>query len=443
MDAALSDYCTIEGAAIDSLITEILDAFDAQELNQAIRVEFGVSMYAEYVASDLAGRDLVFELLEAFRRRGTTAIFLRALRRRRPTKPSLISVIQELCPAAMGEPRSAKAEVRTVKTGLEELLARADDPIVKPALQSSSRNLEGLADGFVQLKAYKGLHDCLQVIQLKQYRLLISDLKRLRDDPQASYTLDSQVRELENCSRTARASAELLPDTPRERRMEIKLIVDPLETAVKDLDMAIKNLDDRSAGSSARAIRGLIRMQPVRVNAILTATAEDLPLDSLIAAFQDVRARLGNGNPARANIDNALQSLQNLLPRLRGAVAEHDRWQSIENELWAADQSMEQGPEPQVEEFKANWGRARPLIEVLQSRDPEADWVKNSKKFADEVDVALPADITRARINYGRFRNEALLQFSRVDGVLSALCAEIVELGKPLRDLLKKVPDDN
>ena len=84
MDHSLSDYCTIGGVGIGVLTPEIAAAFDSFDLEELIRITFSVGLYEEYLAPNLTDRHLISKLLEALEKRGTTAIFLRAVRLARP-----------------------------------------------------------------------------------------------------------------------------------------------------------------------------------------------------------------------------------------------------------------------------------------------------------------------------------------------------------------------
>src|SRR2546422_6317837 len=68
--------------------------------------------------------------------------------------------------------------------------------------------------------------------------------------------------------------AQLLPDTALARRMEMKMVVDPLTQAVNQLRDAISDLDYPSAALALNTIRGLLRREPSRINGQLTATAD-------------------------------------------------------------------------------------------------------------------------------------------------------------------------
>ncbi len=341
MPDLVSDYCTVDGAGIGVLSPLITDAFVAEELEELVRFTFSQGLYEEYVPEGLSGGHLVFTLLNALGRRGTTVIFLRAVRTARSGRPELVAAIARLCPAAANNAPSAKQQVASVLAGLETLKTHAADAAIAGPLRLSRDQLGGLAAGFDRLKSYKALHDCLQQIQIRQYRQLVDDVKRLRTDPLVSVTLDNQLLQLDILSDAAVEGAGGLPDTPLERRLEMRWIR-ILKTSLIQLREAVAAFDDRAATLAVTSIRDLIRKEPFRVNGLLTATAEGLPLGDLIETIGSVCNAIAANDPSRAKLDVAHQALQNLYPRLRGQVAEHDRWQDVENELWSADQAMDQ-----------------------------------------------------------------------------------------------------
>lgn len=438
MPDLVSDYCIVDGPGIGELTPLITNAFIANELEELVRITFSEGLYQEYVPSGLTDRDLVFTLLEALGRRGTTVIFLRAVRKSRPAVPDLIGAIARHCPAAANDAAAAETQVNRVLESLKTLKSAPVRAAAATALAASRENLEGLAAGFEVLRAYKVLHDALQKVQLLQYRQLVEDVKRLRDDPLVSLTIEPQLTQLDLLADAAMDGANGLPDTPRERRMELRWIRG-LKDAVTKLRDGVAALDDRAVTSAVSSIKDVIRTQPFRVNGLLTATAESLPLDDLIKAIEAVQKVIPEGDPAHQTLDSGLRALQDLFPRLRGQVSEHDLWQEIENELWSADQAMEAPSAASLQDFALHWEKMKPLVDTLCRASPQEAWVINLQKFSAQFEP--PDDTTRIRIAYGRFRNQALLQFSRVDLALKSLCGEVLRLGQPLNSLLSEVSD--
>ncbi len=439
-----SDYCTVGGEDLGRLAAAIGNAFVADELEELVRMTFSESLYQSYVGRDLTDKVLILRLLEALERQGTTVIFLRAIRRARPHKPDLIDLIHKLCPQSMNDPPPAKAPIGSVITALQTLKDRVAEPDVAGPLRSSRDKLNELVDGFERLKAYKTLHDGLQTIQVPLYTI---NLNKAREDPSTLFMLQNQALQFDMVTGNISKGAQLLPDTALARRMEMKMVVDPLTQAVNQLRDAISDLDYPSAALALNTIRGLLRREPSRINGQLTATAENLPINLLIQAIERIIQKLNEKDPTMEVLRNALRGLHELLPRLQGQVSEHDMWQNIENELSAADQDVDRGSPEAMQDFQLHWKAVKLRIAPLWLANPQATWVIKSQKFWDEFEIivraALDASVNtdQLRQRYGFFRREVLAQFYKVDSALNTLCSEIIEIGKPLNALLKEIPN--
>ena len=300
----LPNHCNVDGKDLDELASAIKDAFDADELDQLVRITFSEGLYQSYVGRDLSDEVLVFKLLEALERRGTIVIFLRAVRLARPQKQDLIDLIGKLCPQSMNDPPPATAPIGTIITALQTLKDRVADPDVAGPLRSWRDKLDELADGFGRLKAYKTLHDGLQTIQIQLYTI---DLNKARDDPSALLMLQNQALQFDMVTGSISRGAQSLPDTALARRMEMKMVVDPLTQAVHHLRdaISISDLDYASATSALNTIRGLLRREQSRISGQLTAIAESLPISLLIEAIEQIIKKLNEKDPAMEVLNSA------------------------------------------------------------------------------------------------------------------------------------------
>jgi hypothetical protein len=288
------------------------------------------------------------------------------------------------------------------------------------------------------LANYKALHDALHMIQLTQYPQIADNVKRLRSEPLAAATLEDHVHQLRDICGDARNAAEALPNTAAVRAQEMQWVT-TVQSAIAELSKAVDNLDDQGAARAVRSIRQVIRQEPFRINTLLTLTVEKLPLEDLVRTIEKVaEAVAGGGLPAR-DLQNALQSLRNILPQLRGRVAEHKQWQDVENEFWGADEFLERGTAESIVEFNLLWPAARSKVESLARTEPDAEWAKASAKLARLIDTNLAGQIELARINFRRFRHAVLFHFCQVDKALQSQCRAILEIRAPLRSLLNEV----
>src|SRR5262249_13956745 len=163
-------------------------------------------------------------------------------------------------------------------------------------------------------------------------------------------------------------------------------------------------------------------------------------------AIEQIIKKLDEQDPAVDPLRSALRALHELLPRLLGQVSEHDMWQSIENELAAADQDVDRGSLDAMQDFQLHWKAVRLRITPLWHANAQAPWVTKSQKFWDEFETIFQnaADassrVNQLRQRYNMFRLEALARFYQVASALDTLCDEILKIGKPLNALLRGVP---
>jgi hypothetical protein len=397
-----------------------------------------IGLYDDLVSRDLPLRELVFRMLEAIRKRGITALFLRVVLEARPTREDLREAIARHYPEALETQPRFEEQARSLAAGVETLQTQLTTPAVRAVVTQSRDKLEQLIEDADILANYKALHDSLHVIQLTQYPQVADNVKRLRSEPLAAATLEDHVHQLRYICSDARNAAEALPNTAAVRAQELQWVT-TIQSAIAELSKAIDNLDDQSAARAVRSIRQVIRQEPFRINTLLTLTAQKLPLEDLLRTIEMVAEAVSGGALPMRELRNALQSVRNILPQLRGRVAEHNQWQDVENEFWGADEFLERGTPESIVEFNLLWPAAKSKVESLARTEPEAEWAKASAKLAGLIDANIAGQIELARINFRRFRHAVLFHFCQVDKALRSQCQAILEIRAPLRSLLNEV----
>src|SRR5262249_4859794 len=130
------------------LATAIGNAFDANELEELVRITFSEGLYQSYVGQSLTDKVLVFKLLEALERRGTIVIFLRAVRRARPHRQDLIDLIQKLYPESMNDPPPVEEHLADERRRQEaEDRRRLDEAEKEKRRQEEERGRQVRAEG--------------------------------------------------------------------------------------------------------------------------------------------------------------------------------------------------------------------------------------------------------------------------------------------------------
>jgi hypothetical protein len=427
----------LDGAALGILATALAGAFGADDLAEAVLVDLDQDLYAVYVARDTAIAPLTLALVQGLEQRGWVVRFFRAARKRRPDNGPLITTIRQYCPAAMQDEPPAAAEVTVLVDALKLIRDRLSDPQVASAVVGSRGELKSLAAGLARLRVYKNLHDVLQKIQVSQFSLLVEYIRRLRTDPQVSVSLRDLL--LEFRMTFTKASKGLRPLEASQDDVEEKGWIDSILAAVKEIDQARDGLDDRAARLATRKIRDLLQSQPNRINFLLRTEARKLPLQTLSDAVTTAAAAPGLTATQRGVLESGVASVTELRLRLARRVADHDRWQLVERQLWLMDAVVEREGSD-ITEFEEYWQLAKENILKLWSADPKAEWVVTTQGQNAAIDTALtavPPEAQRARSVYGEFRSTALWQFYSVDGELIELCEDVLVIAEPVMALVE------
>src|SRR5262249_11440043 len=91
-------------------------------------------------------------------------------------------------------------------------------------------------------------------------------------------------------------------------------------------------------------------------------------------------------------------------------------WQSIENELAAADQYIDRGSLDAMQDFQLHWKAVKLMITPLWHANPQAPWVTKSQKFSDAFETIFQDAAGRQTFS----RNAITLSTSASLGSLSS-----------------------
>jgi hypothetical protein len=436
MHGQMTDPCIVDGPALSKLVPLLSDVFIETELEQLIRVTFSEGLFKEYVPHGLILRDLVFQLMEALERRGTTDIFLRAVLTARPGRRDLADLILRLCPpAALPEPE-AKGQVEVVLSGLTVLKENAVAPDTMHKLRPLLPKFGQLVDGFTTMAISIRLIDFLTHIQLST-PLLASLAGRFTD--RAGLMLRAPQPLLEE----AEAVSKLLRDTTIELSLEIHWVDQVLES-IQKLREAVVREDVAGYDEAILSIRSIARHELPYHSSLLQQTAEDLPLDDLIQVIADVRDHVGLDSISVAAINLSLHALQHLYPRVRGLATRQKRWREIEG--WLS--LMDDYSDAPTDKFRRNLImaliRVVSAVEKLVQVDPEAagltsirNYVANKGSLIDLLEKDDYLSFLSFQNENKQFHSEVQFESLRVYGALDSLCRNILEILQPLKSLVE------
>ena len=427
---------TLGGEAIGELSRLIAGAFDRTELEFLLRVKLNFDLAGE-LDTAVPYITLVFRLILALERRGSIVDFLRAVREARPKRDDLRAAIDIQCPRAKETPDLAAAATAAA-AGLGAVKDKLDDPMVRNLVAPHREELAQLMEGIGVLANYKILHNSLQTIQLTHLVQMISDMQRLKTDELAGQTLEVHLFQLRDLCEEGLEAANGLPDVAAVRAAELDWL-DKFKALLDRIEHAVDSLDDREGGRALRSLRLLIRPASSRINAFLSATADRLPLERLITIVEQVVSATALDGGTISEMRRGLQSLQSMLPQLKGRIVEHNKWQEIEQEFIDTDIFTDQGTPDSIDNFRDAWPDMKKKVAALADTAPAADWAQKSQTLSTAIDGNLAADMDRARRNFSSFRRTVQFQFFEVDRSLRKHCVSVLAIRAPLKSLLSEV----
>lgn len=442
------------GQRLGELTRLLCGAFDGPSIDMLVHVNYGASLYTEFVAPGLPLDQTVFRLLVALEMRGTpeVLILMRAVLKARPNHAEIQGAVRRFYPQVIDPAPGIQDRVIQVTDSLVAFRKLARDPALHALVVESRSELVRIAIEIDVLARYKELHDCLHMVQLKLYRQVTDAVRRFRTDFVSLGTLETYLVELRIIATDAREAATKLPNNPRVRGQEMAWVV-VLEAVADDLRTAIEELDEQKAANALRKLKGLLRIEPFRVNQLLALTAQELPLDRLVDTLARAAPAAPSGGSAPPDPGDPLErirrgvaGLQTLLPGLLGQVTEHWLWQEIEKDLWQAEESLRLGTPETLDEFWSLWPGVRDRVRALCGTDPAASWATDLARFAALFEEAFPApptptDPVRAEVSFTLYRNAVMYRFYLVDKALKTTCDAVSTIGRPLDDLLEGITD--
>lgn len=426
----------LKGSQLKEIWDKITASFNEDEIKRVLR--FTTDLRFANVVGQKDFDAQMFDLIEKLEEKGNLHLFLRGIYDARPGLPDLCKAIAEVSPESLNLSAGVTVEAKRAAAGVEAVTEQLNDPQVQNLVAPHRDELKRLMDGIEVLASYKRLHDYLQTIQLTHQLQMVSDMQRLRSDEIAGTTLDAHLFDLENIYTCAREAAKSLPDTAAVRTAEIRWI-DKLRSAIDSIRLAVDNLDDREGARALRTLRLLIRPESYRINGLLSAAADQLPLERLISTIIEVAEATSRDGSAAAELREGLQSLENLLPKLKGRVAEHNKWQDVEREFILTDEFTDQGTPGSVQDFADAWPSMRESVSTLAQYDDAAPWAQKSETLAKGIDTDLQTDVEKARKTFTVYRRTVQFHFFEVDRALRTQCEAILAIRTPLKSLLSEV----
>lgn len=423
MAVAISSVVRLNGPQIGEFVSILLDAFDQDELEQAVRFRLNLVVANEFPTVDKGLKAVAYALVSGLNRRDRVGELLDAVAQERPHNEALPQFVARVGSGASTAERQAGVVGEAIKAAAT--LANADGSVqsrlapLKPWLEVTREELD-------RLDRYKALHDCLHTLQL-QLPALNRAARDFPRDAAARVELRSYGEQFRRLAAEAARNVNRPPDLPSQEDEQAWLA---------DFESGLLAYRDALAGPRSDPLEGAARAlgrltnEAERINRELTRSAKNLQLGRLTEAL---RGLLDLPDPAIASrLRPGHVALLGLIPQLDGLVDAHDGWQRLDRGLVAAAKLS--GPPA---ERVPRWGQLRPLLALLCPARTEPD------PMADPLDLAgrweAAADPAEAENCFLSLEAAARHKFYDVDRQLLDLTRRLAELVTPLDALLKEI----
>jgi hypothetical protein len=195
------------------------------------------------------------------------------------------------------------------------------------------------------------------------------------------------------------------------------------------------NKDPKAASAGYALLESVLRVQPTRINELLTGVLEQLRLDRLRGLLDDIRNRLGGDAPALAE---AIGALGSLTPRLNLMLSDHKEWQLVDNTLLQIEIELKLGSS--LDQCAFLWTESDKVFQPILDRDRGAAWSEELRTLGLGLGGAFAAaDVELVKAAFRRLRPRAMWFFFQADKELKALASELDGLGGQLKVVLEEV----
>ena len=423
---------------MESLHAAVVDAFDADGLARLVRFRLGQRI--EGLVNTQAGtKKVAFDLIEYVERMGSTQEFVRGMYDLCPDNP-LVRAFCEANARYVFEPRpTTKDLAQAVGAGLTALAGRLDETrgAIRAILAGEARgHLADLGSQFTRLRRYKVLHGCLHNLQFKYARLIASELRILPENPDEAENLRIYLAEMADELAHCRPESAGLPGATAEA-----LWLNVAGESVRLLRQGVDTGKPAVSAAGLTMLEGLLRVQPTRINELLTSVLEGLRFDHLVAVFDRIRKEAADDHASGIALVKATTALGNLAPRLNRALSDHKDWQLVDNNLRQIDTDLKLGCDPALSAFL--WQQVEQVLRALLEQERGAAWTDELRNLAEGLSQAFKgtaADAVKSAFN--RLEARVSWFFYQADGELKDLASGLDLVGTKLDQILEGIGDD-
>ena len=393
------------------------DAFSLTDLESLVKTATGDGLFEEFASRGDPARLAIRRTLEALILRGYERWLLVRVLVTAVSDDDLRRLIVGASPDTLSALPKADDKVARALAALDQLKGAALKPELVHMLRPSRDKITAISDEIRALSAFKDLHEGLHKLHLK----LAFRLEAAVDN--RTYVTD--------IGQTCANARTLMPQLGAAAEPETAGIAQ-LELYATDLQQAITRADQAATQANFEQIQRLLRLRLTGLNTRIFEAADKLSLAELIEVLPKIVAR-----------EESFLALKDMIHDLKTTVIAraliHKIWQDAENDLSRMEDALVV-PIGAANAFVQKWYPLRAQVLWLASLDPDAEWAKQARSYAEQVEQEL----TKERFEASVAPFEALcrvlkFRFFAVDATLKLDCGALGKFHAPLKSMVEEI----
>ncbi len=306
---------------------------------------------------------------------------------------------------------------------LLQMLLGAPLPLeAKLKLYPKRNDLRQASREITRLFAYKSLHECLHVLQL---RLMYGFFLESETSQYAEPDVERSLKDIEQaCARAMEAAALLEADSAR---IELSWINELNKSAASIRD-TIAAGDNAVGLDSLNNVAQLIRVHLARLNGQVFTAARRLSLAALTELPFDM-----DQTESKEVFSYAVRDLK---PTVLARALKHKLWQDAENGFSLLTKVLD-GSRGGIGEFTMPWFMLKARILWLAELDPGTEWAERAKKYSVEISDQLADEKSKPSLE--TYHKLTKLCFFAADAMLKSDCSSLRRIDDPLSSVLQDI----
>jgi hypothetical protein len=309
--------------------------------------------------------------------------------------------------------------------GLSKLAGEMQRPAVRDAVMRSKIEFERARPGLLRIGNIKRLHEKLHTLQLEFATQLPGVVRQFPTSIPALQSLYRQaLRKMESLRLLLKVAC--FPGfSPDFVERDLSAI----------LDLVQKALSTRQVGSledAACELDRLLGIEMPKLDRLIAAAAEDLPLKALASGLREIRKQ-GIGP---LELDRTILALDDLSGSLQSLAQQHKAWQRIDDSMRLLTNDIV----GQSRGVGVGWRLLRRYLEERCAQATETIWAIQLQQSMAQLDESLATGNSSAAIEaFLEIRQVAGERFAETDERLLDECGQLLPVASGMDQLLTQM----